>query len=249
MQELSVYAVGENGSIVEWTSKDAESFGIGNITSQNITPANASSLSALWDRHQDCPKCANTLLFAYERSDGQLEIGNYTQSGWTWNTLQSSPAQGTGLALALRWQRTNAGDIRLFYQTKDGQLVSQDYNGPSSPPSFTWLSREALPIAQLGSISPLTTFTWGTTSSGGAEYNDMISANSSGLAVNFWSGVYSLNGQGFMPPTLTGVDKAVALAANADKHVYALQQNGTIAEFQMLSDQYHWAYVGAVNAG
>lgn len=247
-QELSVYALGGNGSIVEWTSKDAKTFKSGNMTSQNRTPANVSSLTALWDRHHGCPQCGNTLLFAYERSDGQLEIGNYTQQGWDWTTLQSNPAQGTGLALALRWQSTSSGDIRLFYQTKDGHLVSQDYNGPSTPPAFTWLSREAEPIAPLTSISPLTSLTWGTTNSGSALYNDMISANASGLAVNAWDGVYNTNGAETIPSALASVD-AVALAANEDKHVFALQQNGTIAVFEMLEDQYQWAYVGDVNAG
>ena len=247
-QELSVYALGDNGSIIEWTSKDTETFESGNLTSQNIKPANVSSLTALWDRHHGCPQCANTLLFAYERSDGKLEIGNYTQQGWDWTTLQSNPAPGTGLALALRWQSTASGDIRLFYQIKDGHLVSQDYNGPRSPPAFTWLSRETGPVAQLNSISPLTSFTWGTTNFGDALYNDMISANASGLTVNYWDGVYNLNGNGAIPPSLASVD-ATALAANGDAHVYVLQQNGTIAEFQMLNDVNHWTYVVNINTG
>ena len=218
------------------------------MTSQDIKPANESSLTALWDRHHGCPQCGNSLLFAYQRSDGQLEVGNYTQSGWGWTTLQSNPAPGTDLALVLRWQSTASGDIRLFYQIKDGHLVSQDYNGPRSPPSFTWISRESGPIAQLTSISPLTSFTYGNTNSGDALYNDVISGNSSGLTVNYWSGVYNLNGEEEFPSALSSVD-AMALAANEDKHFYALQQNGTIAEYQMLNDEYHWLYIGDVVSG
>ena len=248
-QELSVYALSDSGSIIEWTTKDANTFGSGNMTSQNIKPANESSLTALWDRHPGCPECANTLLFAYQRSDGQLEVGNYTQSAWVWTTLQSNPAQGTDLALALRWQSAASGDIRLFYQIKDGHLVSQDYNGPRTPPSFTWISRESGPITQLTSISPLASFTYGDTSRGDALYNDVISANSSGLTANWWSGVYDLNGDAQSSGALASVHATTALAANEDKHFYALQQNGTISEFQMLNDDYHWAYVGDVRTG
>ena len=104
-------------------------------------------------------------------------------------------------------------------------------------------------MAQLTSISPLTSFTYGATSNGDALYNDVISANSSGLAVNWWSGIYNLDGDEQAPAALDSVHATTALAANEDKHFYALQQNGTIAEFQMLDDEYHWAYVGDVNTG
>lgn len=218
------------------------------MTSQNIIPASGSGLSALWDRHHGCPQCSNSLLFTYQRSDGQIEVGNYTESGWDWTTLQSNAAPDTDLALSLRWQSTSSGDIRLFYQIKDGHLVSQDYNGPRTPPSFTWISREAEPITQLNSISPLTSFSYGDTPTGDTLDNDIISANSTGLTVNWWSGVYGINGPEQSPSTMASVD-ATALAANGDKHIYALQRNGTIAEFEMLNDEYHWAYVGNVNTG
>ena len=218
------------------------------MTSQKIIPSNESSLSALWDRHHGCPQCSDSLLFSYLRSDGQIEVGNYTQSGWNWATLQSSPAPYTDLSLSLRWQNDSAGDIRLFYQIKDGHLVSQDYNSPRSSPSFTWISRESNPIAQLNSISPLSSFTYGDQPTGDALENDIISANSTGLTVNWWSGIYNVNIPSANPSALVSVD-ATALASNGDAHVYALLRNGTIAEFQMLNDEYHWAYVGNVNTG
>ncbi len=243
-----MYAMGENGSIIEWTTKDSKTFHSGNITSQNIIPANGSGLSALWDRHHGCPQCSNSLLFTYQRTDEQLAVGNCTESGWDWATLQSNPAPDTDLALALRWQSASTGDIRLFYQSRDGHLVSQDFNGPRTPPSFTWISREYEPIKQLNSISPLASFTYGDTSAGDALGNDIISGNSTGMTVNWWSGVYNINGPVVAPSVMASVD-ATALAANGDKHVYALQRNGTVAEFEMLDDEYHWAYVGNVNTG
>ena len=263
-QQLNIYAIDEDGLVIEWVSTDGMSFNPGGLTDLRLPPANSSGLTAIWDRWTQCPTCANTLLFAYERPDGHLEVGNLTDQGWRWTQLQSSTATGTSLALALHWQESLPGDIRLYYQTPKGDLVSQSYNTTSGN---HWQSLESLPIDHLGSIVPLTTFTWGNVPNPEGDlttaFNPILSSSYSnitdkgGIRVNSWNGRLGEQDSAFpQTPDVLADARAISLAANIDKHAYALERGRKgggnaggllqVREYEMGRDGITWTLVGTV---
>jgi len=130
MQTITLYAIADNGTLINWFCLNGQPFADGKLFGFTIMPANTSQLTAMFDSYEGCTACPKNNLLAYERNDGQLELGNLTGSGWKWTTLDSHPAPGTDLSLTLHWSKTGPGDLRLYYQVADGHLVSQDFNAP-----------------------------------------------------------------------------------------------------------------------
>lgn len=83
----------------------------------NVMPN--SSIAALYNQ---CQRCANTTLIAFQDVNGFVQIGNLTSSGWSITQLANdlAPAVGTGLALQPFYRANTSDQINLYYQKADG---------------------------------------------------------------------------------------------------------------------------------
>lgn len=90
----------------------------------------------------------------------------------------------------------------------------------------------------------MASFSWGVDAQSGSPLlSDILSSGPQGIDVTWWTP------QGWQdakkPATLTGVQPYSALAANADRHVYALE-SGSVREFVVSTDGVNWSVVGNV---
>ena len=74
-----------------------------------------SSLTAMYNQ---CSRCANTTIIAFQDENGFVQIGNLTSNGWTLTQLGSAldPEMGTGLALQHHYFSGFEDKINLYHQ-------------------------------------------------------------------------------------------------------------------------------------
>lgn len=97
---------------------------LGRLTAEN------SKVAAVWHRHLGCDTCSNTLLLVYENSDGKLQFGNTTATGWTWSTLAANFIPGSSLSMNIKWQKNHPAGVRVYYQAENQYLsdLRWEYN-------------------------------------------------------------------------------------------------------------------------
>lgn len=73
-----------------------------------------SSLAALYNQ---CSRCANTTIVAFQDENGFVQIGNLTSDGWMLTQLGSvlDPELGTGLALQPFYIPGSEDRINLYH--------------------------------------------------------------------------------------------------------------------------------------
>lgn len=188
------------------------------------------------------------MLVIYQDNSGKLQLGNGTLSGWQWSTLQANPVLGSGLTIHQSWQANNIPGLRLGYQIANGHLCTLDWNAwNTNVAGDLWQLREDNPLPIISTLAPLASFTWGTAHTNGlAIIINILSSSSHGVRSDWWTGVA---GGSWPPPqspaALSNVQNYTSLAANADAHIYALQDGG-IREFQVGSDGTTYTLVGDV---
>ena len=77
-----------------------------------------SSLTAMYNQ---CGRCANTTIIAFQDENGFVQVGNLTSGGWTLTQLGSAldPEIGTGLALQPFYYSGSTDQINLYHQTSN----------------------------------------------------------------------------------------------------------------------------------
>jgi len=94
--------------------------------------------------YNQCQKCANTTIVAFQDSNGFVQVANLTSSGWVLTQVNVNPQLATGLALQPFYWAGFEDQIDLFHQKSDLNLSLASWkpaaknNGgerPSAPPS------------------------------------------------------------------------------------------------------------------
>ena len=90
-----------------------------------------SSLAALYNQ---CPRCANTTIIAFQDENGFVQIGNLTSDGWSLTQLGPtlSPEPGMGLALQPFYRQGLEDQINLYHQKSTGLNMSLSCWQPAS---------------------------------------------------------------------------------------------------------------------
>ena len=96
-----------------WTS--------GALSGQGYTAMPNSSLAAMYNQ---CSRCANTTIIAFQDVNRLVQIGNLTSDGWTLTQLGSAldPEIGTGLALQPFYFSGSQDWINLYHQKSNLNL-------------------------------------------------------------------------------------------------------------------------------
>ena len=83
--------------------------------------------------YNQCSRCANTTIIAFQDENGLVQIGNLTSGGWTLTQLGSAldPEMGTGLALQPFYLHGSEDQINLYHQTSNLNLSLTSWNPPS----------------------------------------------------------------------------------------------------------------------
>ena len=166
-----------------------------------------SSLTAMYNQ---CSRCANTTIIAFQDENGFVQIGNLTSGGWTLTQLGSTldPLIGTGLALQPFYLNGSADQINLYHQTSDLNLSLSSWNPPSKnhqglstiyPIKYAPLILSRTLTASWGlnvqtydaipSGSPIAAASsYSNVSTGLETWIEVLSVSNKGIEVNTWSG-------------------------------------------------------------
>lgn len=160
--------------------------------------------------YNQCSRCANTTIIAFQDENGFVQIGNLTSGGWTLNQLGSAldPEMGTGLALQPFYINGSEDQINLYHQTSDLNLSLASWNPPSNnhqglsiarPFQYAPLMLSRTIIANWGlnmqtyntipAGSPIAAASsYSNVSTGFETWIEVLSVSSKGIEVNTWSG-------------------------------------------------------------
>ncbi|KAL8949000.1 MAG: hypothetical protein Q9222_004856 [Ikaeria aurantiellina] len=245
---LRLFFLDADGHLVELGSPDGSSWSKGPLTAENIVPSPTSDLAAIWTAYDGAPcnKCswADPLL-VYQDSNDKLWVVNSTTTGVQYSRLAAEPIPGSGLAMNLAWHDEGDPGMRLYYQKDADGICSADWEAwESSDGLFEWNLHEDSPLGKGSPGAPMATFSWGSdTGFDGPLLVDILSSGAQGVDLSWWTP------QGWQDPQRPDVMKNVqaysALAANADRHVYALEA-GSVKEYVVSTDGLTWSFVGDV---
>ena len=135
-QYINLYFLDENNRINELytTSNDFRHWSSGTLTARNFVATQTSALTALWHADSTCTGCPNTLLLVYEDQNGQAQLVNGTQSGWSPYLLTMKLGPQSGLSLVMKRDSGFINPLLLYYQLEDCSLVSHDWVSPEEIP-------------------------------------------------------------------------------------------------------------------
>ncbi|KAL8674340.1 MAG: hypothetical protein Q9168_001269 [Polycauliona sp. 1 TL-2023] len=255
--QLNLYYLDINGRLVELYTKDGSSWTPGSLSFAGIVPSPDSDLAATWAQHDE-PACKTVCggqyyILAYEDSNDELWVVNVTTSGPQWTTLDADPTPGSGLAVNLQWRNFAPAGIRLYYQRREYNLVSVDWESQAglndTANNAGWHSHEDDPIPGMAiSGAPMASFSWGVDAdSGDPLLMDILTWGPEGVRVSWWGGS---SDQHWQDPTnidvMANVQARTALAANTDRRIYALEA-GVVQEFDVSTEGLHWTHIGVVS--
>lgn len=216
-----------------------------------------SSLTAMYNQ---CSRCANTTIIAFQDENGFVQIGNLTSGGWTLTQLGSAldPAIGTGLALQPFYLTGSEDQINLYHQTSDLNLSLSSWNPPAKNHQASWglnvQTYDAIPsgspIAAASSYSNVST--------GFETWIEVLSVSNKGIEVNTWSGAINNWLEQYNNPSAmansTGNRRSYgSVAVTATGTAYGVvKQDGQvdgIVRWQVQDDLVDWSLVGNVDLG
>ncbi|MCJ1228038.1 hypothetical protein MMC12_004698 [Toensbergia leucococca] len=160
----------------------------GALSGQGYTAMSNSSLAAM---HNQCTRCANTTIIAFQDENGLVQIGNLTSTGWTLTQLGSAldPEMGTGLALQPFYRNGSEDQINLFHQKSNLNMSLASWKpAPYNNGVAGWSLNEQTyrpippgsPIAAAASYSNVST--------GFETWIEVLSVSDKGVEVDTWSG-------------------------------------------------------------
>ena len=160
--------------------------------------------------YNQCSRCANTTIIAFQDENGFIQIGNLTSGGWTLTQLGSAldPEMGTGLALQPFYLNGSEDIINLYHQTSNLNLSLSAWTPPSQnniglsilyPSQYAPLMLSRIAIASWGlniqtygaipSGSPIAAASsYSNVSTGYETWVEVLSVSNKGVLVNTWSG-------------------------------------------------------------
>ncbi|KAL8787650.1 MAG: hypothetical protein Q9213_002081 [Squamulea squamosa] len=253
--QINVYYIDLQGHVVELVTQDGQSWKNGGLTDEDIIPAVDSDLAALWSQtdHNSCNKCGRqTRLLAYQDNDYKLWVSNFSGPHPVLTQLEAKPSSGTGLAFQSVWHSEGSPGIRLYYQMGTADLITIDYEDSNygaqvtNDKAWDWTWHENFPIGSVAGGARLASFSWGDDSKSGEPlFQHTLSSGSRGVKVAWLGPGYGTGWQTDTPDVMKNVQTNSPLAANADRHVYALE-DGIVKEFVMSPDGLTWSLVGDV---
>ena len=85
------------------------------ISNEGYTALPNSSIAVMYDQ---CSRCSNNTIIAFQDENGAVQIGNHTLDGWTKSQLGAAldPVVGTGLALQPFYRIGQQDQINLYHQ-------------------------------------------------------------------------------------------------------------------------------------
>ena len=83
--------------------------------------------------YDQCSRCSNNTLIAFQDENGAVQVGNHTLKGWTKSQLGAAldPVVGTGLALQPFHRMGQQDQINLYHQKSGLNLSLASWNPPS----------------------------------------------------------------------------------------------------------------------
>ncbi|MCJ1271465.1 hypothetical protein MMC22_011366 [Lobaria immixta] len=241
--KINLYAIDASNRLLEWFSTDDVTFKPGPLTDLGRLTAENSKVAAVWHRHLGCDMCSNTLLLVYENSDGKLQFGNTTATGWTWSTLAANFIPGSSLSMNIKWQKNHPAGVRVYYQAENQYLSDLRWEYNNSPSLWDLTGDQSFQMIPKG--APITSVVWGVAPGEGRPiWMEILSSGVTGIMVNWWG--FNWVWRPLQTPTIMndGLNNYISLAANADAHVFALE-DGNVHEFKMEADG-TWALVGDI---
>jgi hypothetical protein len=142
-QYINLFFLDEKSKVNELytTSNDFRHWSSGTLTARNFVATQTSALTALWHADSTCTGCPNTLLLVYEDQNGQAQLVNGTQSGWSTYPLSMNLGPQSGLSLVMMRISGFINPLRLYYQLQDWYLASHDWESPEEIPSLDCKNR------------------------------------------------------------------------------------------------------------
>ncbi|KAL8669932.1 MAG: hypothetical protein Q9168_005497 [Polycauliona sp. 1 TL-2023] len=250
--QISMYYLDPKGRLVEKYTTDGEEWDIGRMTNEEIIPARNSALAATWSQSDQtsCNDCGEqTLLFAYQDSNNKIWVFNATDPPIP-IALKANAKGGTSLAMNLVWYHEGSPRISVYYQTETDDLVTADWEGSAYGAQasgnnnvWTWNMHEDTPVGRVTSGGSIASFASDSGSpSGDSLFSLAVTSGPQGInttCTGLCSGIDN-GAQG----ALKDVQPFSAVAANADRHVYAFE-DGKVKEF-VLSTDGTWSLTGDV---
>ncbi|KAL8710413.1 MAG: hypothetical protein Q9220_005014 [cf. Caloplaca sp. 1 TL-2023] len=253
--QINLYYLNTDGELILTNTTDYTTWDNNPVMSSNGTnakPANDSSLTAIWYKSTQCVDCPYNAFIAYQDSvSGKFSLVNSSTTGRVeYTTIPGNPAPGSGSSLNFRWRSPALVTLRMNYQLNSGQIASTtwDYTTGAWQAFESASDTSAFVSTALG--APMAQFNWGRGAPAKLpDYLFILSAGSSGVAVNWWDNSDPKNTQWESPQTPEMMQRVKALsplAANAAGHVFAVE-GGVVKEFEKgLGDGTTWTLVGDV---
>lgn len=257
-----------DGHLVELVTNTEQSqvWQNGSISDKQIVPSPRSALAPVWSSYDKLPDNAPespTLLIAYKDSGEQLEIVNVTNSGLRYTALVADPLAGSGLAMNVIWTRNGQPDLRVYYQNKEESLVMIKWANWDNPDGECLCAHETIftkkrllgskvwdwkdePIGRVPSGGPMASFSWGVNPENGRPLLiHILTSGPDGVDIHWHDGITSSWQDRQQPKVFQDIEPYSPLAANSDRHVYALDA-GSVREFVVSTDGLTWSLVGNV---
>ncbi|KUJ24686.1 uncharacterized protein LY89DRAFT_713478 [Mollisia scopiformis] len=233
-----------NSTTNEWNS--------GTISGSNYITHPNSSLSATYNQ---CRRCANTTIVAYQDINGFVQVANLTSSGWTLTQLKFDAYTGTGLALQPFYRAGSQDQINLYHQTSDLNITLGSWDPTLSNTGVDgWSDTEQVynvgvagtPLAAASSYTNVT--------SGFESWIQMLQLSTTGIEVNTWSGnindwLDQYNHPSPMANSSVNVKEYDSIAVTAIGSAFAVVKssgNDSIQSWQVSDDLLDWTSTGTV---
>ncbi|KAL8976776.1 MAG: hypothetical protein Q9205_007290 [Flavoplaca limonia] len=254
---IIVYYIHTDGHVIELYTKDGQDWESGALTNEGIMPAPNSDLVAIWSQSDQtaCKQCGQqTLVTAYQDSNDKLRVINATGFSPQPMALGADAVSGTGLALQSVWHSEGSPGLRIYYQNGADDLMTIDYEDSeygaqaTGNTAWEWTLHEDSPIGPLADGASIASFSTGEdTTTGDPLFQYTVSSTAQGINVA-WLGGGEYSGTGWhteTPEVMRNVQPYSAVAANADRHVYAIE-DGIVKDFVVSIDGTTWDLVGDV---
>ncbi|MCJ1246601.1 hypothetical protein MMC30_003810 [Trapelia coarctata] len=250
---FSLFFLNPVGQVNEIVSTDGMSWQNGSLNTQDILPANYTSLAAAFARNVPCQDCPSSLLFVYQDSDDKFRLWNSTEDGWANYTIPANPIAGSGVSLSPISVDEQPDELRLFYQIASGDVVNADWVSPSqlsaADPTLVhgavpgWNIYEKDPRHSHGILdmtAPISSFVYSQSPQPVQNYGNVtglpilvgcLVSGTSGITTTEWyplvSDEYSVPS---IQPPMANVMNYSAIASHSSGSAYAVQDGG-IVEF------------------
>ncbi|KAL8860666.1 MAG: hypothetical protein Q9178_003019 [Gyalolechia marmorata] len=266
--QLNLYYLAPDGHLVELFTNTEQSqvWKNSSISDNLIVPSPSSALAPIWSSYDELPDNSpetHTLLIAYKDSGEQLKVVNVTTSGFRYTTLVADSLADSGLAINLIWTRNGPPELRVYYQKDDDRLVMaqwiklRDTDGECLCARETIFTKKRLlgskvwdwkneNIGRVPSGGPMASFSWGVNQKAGRPLLiHILTSGPEGVDVHWYNGNTSSWQDRQQPKAFQNIEPYSPLAANGDRHVYALEA-GSVREFVVSEDGLTWSLVGNV---